>query len=207
MGAAGGALGVTVAYLNIGDQGTAEPVNAHTIDRTSPRSAPTTAAPGADLRFSVRGAGGYAWFNENRDVRHHRRLGDQHRASGTATSPTATPARLRGPPRPLLPAAGSELRLPLPQRERPRPDRRRPWLRPDDRPAHQRARDRRRGSSPSAPSTATTPGSGRRSSAATGRCCSATSPTRWRTSPAPAAAVHAVARRRQRRLGGGRASR
>ena len=47
MGAAGGALGVTVAYLNIGDQGTAEPVERADDRATSPRSAPTTAAPGA----------------------------------------------------------------------------------------------------------------------------------------------------------------
>ena len=65
MGAAGGALGVSVAYLNVGDQGTAEPVNAHTIENIAEVGAYYRRAWG-DLRFSVRGGGGYAWFNENR---------------------------------------------------------------------------------------------------------------------------------------------
>jgi hypothetical protein len=65
MGAAGGALGVSVAYLNIGDQGTAEPVNAQTISNIAEVGAYYRRAWG-DVRFSVRGGGGYAWFNENR---------------------------------------------------------------------------------------------------------------------------------------------
>ncbi len=65
MGAAGGALGVSVAYLNVGDQGTAEPVNAQTIENIAEVGAYYRRAWG-DLRFSVRGGGGYAWFNEDR---------------------------------------------------------------------------------------------------------------------------------------------
>lgn len=65
MGAAGGALGVSVAYLNIADQGTAEPVNARTISDLAELGAYYRRAWG-DLRFSVRGGGGYAWVHENR---------------------------------------------------------------------------------------------------------------------------------------------
>jgi hypothetical protein len=65
MGAAGGALGVSVAYLNIADEGTAEPVNAHTISNIAEVGAYYRRAWG-DLRFSVRGGAGYAWFNEDR---------------------------------------------------------------------------------------------------------------------------------------------
>ena len=65
MGAAGGALGVSVAYLNVADQGVAEPVNAHTIDNIAEVGAYYRRAWGG-LRLSVRGGAGYAWFNENR---------------------------------------------------------------------------------------------------------------------------------------------
>jgi hypothetical protein len=65
MGAAGGALGVSVAYLNIADVGTSEPVNAHTISNIAEVGAYYRRAWGG-LRFSVRGGAGYAWFNEDR---------------------------------------------------------------------------------------------------------------------------------------------
>ena len=65
MGAAGGALGVSVAYLNIADEGTAEPVNAHTISNIAEVGAYYRRAWG-DLRFSARGGAGYAWFDEDR---------------------------------------------------------------------------------------------------------------------------------------------
>ncbi|HEY1425275.1 MAG TPA: hypothetical protein VGF50_01260 [Caulobacteraceae bacterium] len=65
MGAAGGALGISVAYLNIADQGTAEPVNARTISDMAELGAYYRRAWG-DLLFSVRGGGGYAWVHSNR---------------------------------------------------------------------------------------------------------------------------------------------
>ena len=66
MGAAGGALGVTVAYLNIGGQGTAAPVTGNLVTDLAEVGAYYRRAWG-NLRISLRGAGGYAWFNENRD--------------------------------------------------------------------------------------------------------------------------------------------
>ena len=66
MGAAGGALGVTVAYLNIGGQGTAAPVTGDLVTDLAEVGAYYRRAWG-NLRISLRGAGGYAWFNENRD--------------------------------------------------------------------------------------------------------------------------------------------
>ena len=63
-GAAGGALGVTVAYLNVGGQGTAEPVTSN--HRGHRRGRRLLSPRLGNLRFSVRGGGGYAWFNENR---------------------------------------------------------------------------------------------------------------------------------------------
>lgn len=65
MGAAGGALGVSVAYLNVADQGADEPVNARTISNIAEVGAYYRRAWG-DLLFSVRGGGGYAWINEDR---------------------------------------------------------------------------------------------------------------------------------------------
>ena len=64
-GAAGGAVGLTVAYMNIGDVGTAEPVNAQTISDIAEVGAYYRRAWG-NLHFSVRGGAGYAWFNSNR---------------------------------------------------------------------------------------------------------------------------------------------
>jgi hypothetical protein len=66
MGAGGGALGITAAYLNIQDNGTAAPINAHIVTDVAEVGAYYRRAWG-DVRFSVRGAGGYAWFNERRE--------------------------------------------------------------------------------------------------------------------------------------------
>jgi outer membrane autotransporter protein len=66
MGAGGGALGLTVAYLNIGGQGTAAPVTGNLVSDLAEVGAYYRRAWG-DLRISLRGAGGYAWFNEQRD--------------------------------------------------------------------------------------------------------------------------------------------
>ncbi len=65
-GAGGGALGVTVTYLNIGGQGTAAPVTGNTVTEIAEVGAYYRRAWGG-LRLSLRGAGGYAWFNERRD--------------------------------------------------------------------------------------------------------------------------------------------
>jgi hypothetical protein len=65
-GAAGGAVGVTVAYMNIGGQGTATPVNGNIVSDIAEVGAYYRRAWG-NLRISVRGAGGYAWFNERRE--------------------------------------------------------------------------------------------------------------------------------------------
>ncbi|HVN02281.1 MAG TPA: autotransporter outer membrane beta-barrel domain-containing protein [Caulobacteraceae bacterium] len=66
MGAAGGALGVTVAYLNIGNIGVADPVDARFVTNLVEVGAYYRRAWG-DLRLSVRGAGGYAWYDEKRE--------------------------------------------------------------------------------------------------------------------------------------------
>ena len=65
-GAGGGAVGVSAAYLNIGDQGTAAPVTGHTVTDIAEVGAYYRRAWG-NLRISLRGGGGYAWFNEHRD--------------------------------------------------------------------------------------------------------------------------------------------
>lgn len=65
-GAGGGALGVTVTYLNIGGQGAAAPVTGNTVTEIAELGAYYRRAWGG-LRLSLRGAGGYAWFNERRD--------------------------------------------------------------------------------------------------------------------------------------------
>jgi hypothetical protein len=65
MGANGGALGLTVAYLNIGDAGVFEPIGGGIVTNLAEVGAYYRRAWGG-LRFSVRGAGGYAWFNEDR---------------------------------------------------------------------------------------------------------------------------------------------
>ena len=66
MGISGGAVGVTVAYLNIGGQGTAAPVTGNIVTNVAEVGAYYRRAWG-NLHFSLRGAGGYAWFNEHRD--------------------------------------------------------------------------------------------------------------------------------------------
>jgi hypothetical protein len=66
MGAGGGAVGLTVAYLNIGGQGTAAPVTGNLVSDLAEVGAYYRRAWG-DLRISLRGAGGYAWFNEQRN--------------------------------------------------------------------------------------------------------------------------------------------
>jgi hypothetical protein len=65
MGANGGALGVTLAYLNIGDAGVFEPIGGGIVTNLAEVGAYYRRAWGG-LRLSVRGAGGYAWFNEDR---------------------------------------------------------------------------------------------------------------------------------------------
>ena len=65
MGAAGGAVGLTVAYMNIGDTGTAEPVNAQTVTDIAEVGAYYRRAWG-NLHFSARGGIGYAWMNSDR---------------------------------------------------------------------------------------------------------------------------------------------
>jgi len=65
-GAAGGAIGVTAAYINVGSQGTASPVTGNLVTDIAEIGAYYRRAWGG-LRFSLRGAGGYAWFNERRD--------------------------------------------------------------------------------------------------------------------------------------------
>jgi hypothetical protein len=65
-GAGGGAVGLTVAYLNIGGQGTAAPVTGNIVTNLTEVGAYYRRAWG-NLHLSLRGAGGYAWFNEHRD--------------------------------------------------------------------------------------------------------------------------------------------
>jgi hypothetical protein len=65
MGAAGGALGVTVSYLNIASTGVAAPVDARFVTNLVEIGAYYRRAWGG-FRLSVRGAGGYAWFDEKR---------------------------------------------------------------------------------------------------------------------------------------------
>ena len=66
MGQAGGAIGLTAAYLNIGSVGVFQPVGGNIVTDLAELGAYYRRAWGG-LRFSVRGAGGYAWFNENRE--------------------------------------------------------------------------------------------------------------------------------------------
>lgn len=65
MGAGGGAYGLTLSYLNIGTQDVAEPVGGNLITDLVEVGGYYRRAWG-DVRFSVRGAAGYAWFNEKR---------------------------------------------------------------------------------------------------------------------------------------------
>jgi hypothetical protein len=66
MGAGGGALGFTAAYLNIGDTGTFEPINGSMNTDIAEVGAYYRRAWG-NLRFSARAGGGYAWFNQRRE--------------------------------------------------------------------------------------------------------------------------------------------
>jgi hypothetical protein len=66
MGLGGGALGLTLAYMNITNQGTFDPVDGDLVSNIAEVGAYYRRAWG-DLRFSVRGAGGYAWFDERRE--------------------------------------------------------------------------------------------------------------------------------------------
>jgi hypothetical protein len=66
MGPGGGAIGVTLAYLNIGDVGVFEPVAGNLVANLAEVGAYYRRAWG-DFRFSLRGAGGYAFFNQRRE--------------------------------------------------------------------------------------------------------------------------------------------
>ncbi|HTX47855.1 MAG TPA: autotransporter outer membrane beta-barrel domain-containing protein, partial [Caulobacteraceae bacterium] len=65
MGKAGGALGVTLAYLNIQDAGTYEPIGGQLVTNLVEVGGYYRRAWG-NLRISARAAGGYAGFDENR---------------------------------------------------------------------------------------------------------------------------------------------
>lgn len=65
MGAAGGALGATLAYLNIQDLGVFQPIGGRLVTQLLEAGGYYRRAWGG-LRFSVRAAGGYAWFDEQR---------------------------------------------------------------------------------------------------------------------------------------------
>jgi len=65
MGAGGGALGVTFSYMNIQDRDSASAVGEHTVASLLEAGAYYRRAIGG-LRFSARGAGGYAFFHEDR---------------------------------------------------------------------------------------------------------------------------------------------
>jgi hypothetical protein len=66
MGIGGGALGVTLAYMNIGNQGTFNPTNGALVTNIAEVGAYYRRAWG-DLRFSVRGGAGYVWNNQRRE--------------------------------------------------------------------------------------------------------------------------------------------
>lgn len=65
MGAGGGALGFTASYLNVQDRDSAAAVGEHTVGSLLEVGAYYRRAIGG-LRVSARGAGGYAFFNEDR---------------------------------------------------------------------------------------------------------------------------------------------
>ena len=65
MGAGGGALGVTLAYLNIQNVGVFEPLGARLVTQLLEVGAYYRRAWGG-LQFSARAAGGYAWFEQDR---------------------------------------------------------------------------------------------------------------------------------------------
>jgi hypothetical protein len=66
MGAGGGALGVTLAYLNIQNLGVFEPIGARLVSQLLEVGAYYRRAWGG-LQFSVRAAGGYGWFQQDRE--------------------------------------------------------------------------------------------------------------------------------------------
>ena len=66
MGAGGGALGFTISYLNVQDEGLAAPVGAHLVTDFMEGGVYYRRAWGG-LRLSLRGAGGYAWFRDRRE--------------------------------------------------------------------------------------------------------------------------------------------
>lgn len=66
MGPGGGAIGVTLAYLNIGDEGTFEPIGGDNVANLAEIGA-YYRREWKGLRFSVRAGGGYAWFNQRRE--------------------------------------------------------------------------------------------------------------------------------------------
>ncbi len=65
MGAAGGALGVTLAYYNINENSTAAQLGANDIANLVEGSVYYRRSFG-NLTFDVRGGGGFGWFSENR---------------------------------------------------------------------------------------------------------------------------------------------
>ncbi len=64
-GAGGGAVGLTLAYLNISDVGSATSIGGHLVTDVVEGGAYYRRAIGG-FTFSARGAGGYTWFNERR---------------------------------------------------------------------------------------------------------------------------------------------
>ncbi|HUZ11745.1 MAG TPA: autotransporter outer membrane beta-barrel domain-containing protein [Caulobacteraceae bacterium] len=65
MGLGGGAVGLTLSYLNIEDNGAAAAIGSHVVTNLVEAGAYYRRAWGG-LRLSLRGAGGYAWFNQKR---------------------------------------------------------------------------------------------------------------------------------------------
>ena len=65
MGSGGGALGVSVAYLNVQENDLAAAVGEHVVASVLEGGVYYRRAIGG-LRFSARGAGGYAWFSGDR---------------------------------------------------------------------------------------------------------------------------------------------
>ena len=143
MGKAGGALGLTVSYLNIQDAGTFEPIGGQLVTNLVEVGGYYRRAWG-NLRISARAAGGYAWFGEDR----------MFVTTGVSETSKGQVERLlrRRPRRRFLRAAlrpvlcgRPELRcgLHLPQRGRPLRHRRRPRVRRLDRPAGGQPHERR----------------------------------------------------------------
>ena len=65
MGAGGGALGVTVSYLNVQDSGVFEPIDGRLVTNMVELGGYYRRAWG-NLRVSARAAAGYSWFDEDR---------------------------------------------------------------------------------------------------------------------------------------------